>query len=322
MESDHGILEEKLLNYHRENNLHGVISAEHLLANISLSDEDVENVNTCTTGQWKSKEWYRHKAGIITASKAKRVFNAQLKLAKGSKCNIVKLVKDITSPKCAFRYSPKISCDPQNAMEWGLVHEDSARNAYYRVKNKKHYKLCPLSKGVLICKNKPMIVASVDNIRTCKCRIGCQDIVVEYKCPWKHRDEPAREAFLTPEIGGTVIKKTFSLKETSSYYSQVQVQMFVCGLSLCDFVVWTKKGIFVVPVPFDEEFVTSLCKEIESFWYRHVLPVMIHNLLDKDSASFEASCKYFPPYWYTGYKILGFYSCMLMCKKAMYNINV
>ena len=108
MESDHRILEEKLLNYHRENNLHGVISAEHLLANISLSDEDVENVNTCTTGQWKSKEWYRHKAGTITASKAKRVFNAQLKLAKGSKCNIVKLVKDITSPKCAFRYSPKI----------------------------------------------------------------------------------------------------------------------------------------------------------------------------------------------------------------------
>ena len=159
MGSDHGILEEKLLNYHRENNLHGVISAEHLLANVSLSDEDVENVNTCTTGQWKSKEWYRHKGGIITASKAKQVFNAQLKLAKGSKCNIVKLVKDITSPKCAFRYFPKISCDPQNAMEWGLVHEDSARNAYYRVENKKHYKLCLrlLSKGVLICKNKPMI---------------------------------------------------------------------------------------------------------------------------------------------------------------------
>ena len=159
-----------------------------------------------------------------------------------------------------------------------------------------------------------MIGASVDNIRTCKCSIGCQDIVVEYKCPWKHRGKPAREAFLTPEIGGTVIKKTFSLKKTSSYYSQVQIQMFVCGLSLCDFVVWTKKGIFVFPI------VTSLCKEIESFWYRHVLPVMIQNLLDNDSASFEASCKYFPLYWYTGYKILRF--CMLMCKKAMYNINV
>ena len=119
------------------------------------------------------------------------------------------------------------------------------------------------SVGRVDCKT---IGASVDNTRTCKCSIGCQDIVVEYKCPWKHRDKPAREAFLTPEIGGTVIKKRFSLKKTS-YYSQVQIQMFVCGLSLCDFVVWTKKGIFVVPITFDEEFVTSLCKGIESFWY-------------------------------------------------------
>ena len=76
--------------------------------------------------------------------------------------------------------------------------------------------------------------------------------------------------------------------------------------TLCDLVVWTNKGIFVVPIPFDEEFVTSLCKGIESFWYRHILPVMIHNLLDNDCASFEASCKYFPLYCYTGYKILWF----------------
>ena len=157
-------------------------------------------------------------------------------------------------------HSPKVSDHPQHAREWGLFHEDCARNAYHRVESNKHYKLNLLSKGLLICKAKPMIGASVDNIRTCKCDIGCQNTVVEYKCPWKHSDRPAKEAFLTPEIGGTVTEGGFTLKKNASYYYQVQLQMFVCGLSWSDFVVWTEKGIFVVTVPFDEEFVASLYK--------------------------------------------------------------
>ena len=92
--------------------------------------------------------------------------------------------------------------------------------------------------------------------------------MVEYKCQWKHRDRTAREAFPTPEIREAVIKKTFSLMKTTYYYSQVKIQMFVCGLHLCDFVEWNKKGFFVVLVKFDEEFVT-LCKGIGNFWYRH-----------------------------------------------------
>ena len=44
------------------------------------------------------------------------------------------------------------------------------------------------------------------------------------------RDQPAREAFLSPEMGGTIIKKTFPFPSTNS--------------NVC---VWTKKGIFVVP---------------------------------------------------------------------------
>ena len=55
-----------------------------------------------------------------------------------------------------------------------------------------------------------MIGASVDNIRKCKCDIGCQNILMEYICHWEHRDLSAKEAFLTPEIGGNVIEETFT----------------------------------------------------------------------------------------------------------------
>jgi hypothetical protein len=41
---DHGILKEKLLEYHREHGLYKIISADHLFANISSNDEGIENV--------------------------------------------------------------------------------------------------------------------------------------------------------------------------------------------------------------------------------------------------------------------------------------
>ena len=138
-----------------------------------------------------------------------------------------------------------------------------------------------------------MIGASVDNIRTCKCNVDCQDIVVEYKCPWKHRDQPPKEAVLTPEIGGTVIKRDQVLKKTAPYYYQVQVKIFVTGLSCCDFVVRTKKLIFVASIIFDKEFMASLCKKVESFWYGQVFPAMVNELTNNDSAPNKAAATRF-----------------------------
>jgi hypothetical protein len=77
-----------------------------------------------------------------------------------------------------------------------------------------------------------MIGASVDNIRTCSCNEDCENVVVEYKCPWKHRNITAKEAFVTPEIDGKVEDNIFSLRTTASYYFQVQLQMFVCMNSI------------------------------------------------------------------------------------------
>ena len=98
---------------------------------------------------------------------------------------------------------------------------------------------------------------------------------------------------MTPENGGTVIKRDRVLKMTAPYYYQVQIQMFVTGLSFCDFVVWTKKGIFVASILFNKEFMTSLCKKVESFWYGQVFPVMVDESTNNDSAPNKAAGKRF-----------------------------
>ena len=159
--------------------------------------------------------------------------------------------------------------EPQNARGWGLLHEESARKAYQRVASHTHHKH---PKCFLISSSKPFLGASVDNIQKCQCSDGCPVRVVEYKCPWKHRDLNPEQAFLTPEIGGIQSGYKVALKSSSNYYFQVQLQMFVSSLILCIFVVWTNKGIFTVEVPCDPSFMSVVCAKLEKFLTSQVLP--------------------------------------------------
>ena len=99
--------------------------------------------------------------------------------------------------------------------------------------------------------------------------------VVEYKCPWKHRDLHPIQAFLTPKICASQNGNNCALKFTSNYYIQFQPQMFVSWLTLCTFVGWTNKAIFTVEVPYDPSFMSDVCAKLEKFWTSPVLPVLI-----------------------------------------------
>ena len=60
---------------------------------LSFSDAEREHVESTTSKQWQCEEWYRHKAGFITASKCKRVFTCQEALEKNNAENATKLVE-------------------------------------------------------------------------------------------------------------------------------------------------------------------------------------------------------------------------------------
>ena len=111
---------------------------------LSFSDAERNHVDTSTAKQWQCEEWYLHKAGFITASKCKRVFTRQETLEKNKEENVIKLVQDIALPKTPHMQQ---KVEPQNAREWGLFHEESARKAYQRVASHTHHKLQLVSKG-------------------------------------------------------------------------------------------------------------------------------------------------------------------------------
>ena len=246
---------------------HPNISIKDVLRLLTFSDVERDHVEA-TTMQWQCEEWYIHKAGFITASRCKRVFTRQEAIEKNEK-DVTKLVKDIVLPESPHSCGQNQEVEPQNPREWGLFHEESARRAYQRVASHTHHKLELVSKGFLISKSKPFLGASVDNIQRCQCSDGCPNKVLEYKCPWKHRDMHPKEAFLTPEIGGTVSQNGFALKPSSQFYFQLQLQMFqVSEPSLSILVVWTKQGVFTVEVPFNASFMTEVCSKLEMFWFQ------------------------------------------------------
>ena len=274
-ELEQGIMKANLLKLQRNGN--ESFATEKDLHHLCLDNVIIDRIDKLTEKQWQCKEWYQQKAGFITASKAKRVFTLQRSIDKGLPRNVTKLVEEVVHPKIPLCSSSPPD-NPQNPRHWGLKHEDSARHAYASVESKKHHKLKLISKGFLISRKRPFIGASLDNVRTCGCAENCSEVVVEFKCPWKHRYLSAKEAFLSPEIGGQKIRNDYSLKSQSQYHFQIQLQMLVTGLTLCDFVVWTTKGLFSVAVPFDGSFVDTVVDKLQRFWLLHVLPSMLQEL--------------------------------------------
>jgi hypothetical protein len=276
--SANGILKEKVNTLCEQlgPECHANAAINNVLTNLSHSQEEVDQVNELTIEQWKCDEWYKQKEGFITGSMAHRVLSMQNSLDKGKQRDVTSLVKTITCQKPIVKKT--VSETATNPRDWGLKHENSARQSYYKVECKKHCKLSLVSKGLLISKKKPYVAASTDNIRSCSCAENCPDVVVEYKCPWKHRTITAKEAFLTPEIGGEQVGDKLSLKTSSRYYLQIQLQMFVAELESCDFVVWTEKGILSINVPYNAKYMKSALHKLEQFWMKHVLPSMVQTM--------------------------------------------
>ena len=91
-----------------------------------------------------------HKVGFITASKCKDVCSRQTTLEKKNDFSVTALAKNIVTEQVIKVKT--VANDPQNLRDWGLKHEDSARNACLHVQKHLHYKVKLTEKGFLISK--------------------------------------------------------------------------------------------------------------------------------------------------------------------------
>ncbi len=206
-----------------------LLKCEDIFSSISVTNDQATNIELSTRDQSKCKAWFRFRAGRITASKFKAA--ARTDYTQPS----VSLVKRICYPQ-SFQFCTK-------ATKWGCDHEQKAREAYFHKAVLSHLNLTLTDRGLVIHPQYPHLGASPDGFIKCHC---CGNGVLEVKCPFSCKDRSFLEAIGDRNF---CLEKsendTFVLKKDHTYYYQVQLQMKMCDVHFCDFIIWRNEELVI-----------------------------------------------------------------------------
>ena len=66
----------------------------------------------------------------------------------------------------------------------------------------------------------------------------------------------------------------FKKNHSHGCYSQIQMAMGLCGLSFCDFVVYTFKEMIISQTLFDPSYFEELVTKLNNFYKKYMLPLL------------------------------------------------
>ncbi|XP_074101313.1 uncharacterized protein LOC141528918 [Cotesia typhae] len=236
---------------------------EFYLKNVQLSEQEIINLSYQTVKQSSSNNWFKARRLRISASS--NVHNIKVL----SRKPVETLVSDMLNPSKIDNASTR----------YGLKMETHAKDKYQELAN------CIVKRvGVLVSKFQPWLCASLDGVVTDD---GSILKIVEFKCPSSCEKKPiinivdnsSNVKYLQ------LIDNKLQLKKTDIYYTQVQVQMYVSGMSVCDFFVYSpvEDGSFLIEVNRDEDFLKTMILKSEKFYFKHYLPALYATLTIEDS---------------------------------------
>ncbi|XP_067665894.1 uncharacterized protein [Haliotis asinina] len=250
--------------------------SEDIIDRLKYCPDDISYIEHETTGQSENPTWSVMRKGMVTSSNFKRVCTRADAFEKNKNIDCSKLVK------CLLHDS--LSTDISNvpsAIVWGKKRESKAKEMYTQIERRRHTKLSVKIKGLLIDKENPFLGTSVDGTVECQCKENHQDKLLEIKCPWALRDCDPKSA---AQNRGCYLKDgNWHLKDDSDYYYQIQGQLGIYGFQSCDLVIYTRKGIHVINVPFHEQFFESMIRKIKSIYVKQLLPSLLQtSKIDED----------------------------------------
>ena len=244
----------------------------------AISEEQVSHLEELTRGQAKNKQWFKYRAGCITASQFHQVCHTDPHQPSLS------LVRKVCYPE-SYRFTT-------DATAYGSTHEDQAIEAY-KSRMDGHVGLNIKACGLFVDRKAPYLGASPDALVHCTC---CGLGIVEVKCPWSARDAASLEEVAEQQ-------KDFCLQKTATgslhlatdhpYYLQCQLQLHVTRRAYCDFAVWHSAGLHVERIaPVDQQlnlvkadhfFRLCILPELAGKWYTRS-----HTILPTDELADDA----------------------------------
>ena len=222
---------------------------------VETTEEDHETLRNLHQSQ---PAWLEARKGRITASLAESV----------------RTLKNVNNPGKILINRILGKCDviTSKSMTFGKDNEHVARHLYSVKEGPKHKNFEIEECGLHLLKEAPYIGASPDGLATCSCH---DKKLLEIKCSFKHQQITPEEI---PKIDSAyhleVVDLKLHLKTTSAWYSQIQFQMGVTGVSKCDLVIYTKKGIAIIPISFDEERWQLLLKKAKQVFDIAIIPLL------------------------------------------------
>ena len=233
--------------------------SETVFESLAISEEQCKNIEVSTRAQANCKLWFHFRAGRITASKFKAACHTDFTQPSQS------LIKSICYPNSG-KFTSK-------ATQWGCEHEKMARKEYMEKIQFDHTNFTIKDVGLVIDHHYPFLGASPDGYIECLC---CGPGVIEIKCPFSCRNKSISEA----TVGTSFCLETgpddkYITKPLHSYHYQVQLQMKLCHVLYCDFVIWLKDELTVLRINLDENFVAKAIRNATIFYKYGVLPELV-----------------------------------------------
>ena len=235
---------------------------EEFIDFLNLDQTQCETICAKTVQQGGSQFWIDQRTGRVTASNFYKICHLK---DTTDKTNTIKLLMNY----CHMKNIPE-------PLEWGHQREISAAKLYFKKINHKHCDLLLKESGLVVNPLWPFLGASPDCIQYCKCH---PKTLVEIKDLFSKRN-------LLPAVAAAdkLIRTTngYQLKEETTWYYQIQGQMAITGVKHTALVIYTNKGILIVPVEFDPLFWLKILKKLQLFFVEHLAPELLTGRVLKD----------------------------------------
>ena len=173
--------------------------------------------------------------------------------------------------KNLMNYCPLNSDSAPEQLVWGHEKETAAINQYLKKTSKKHKSVTVDRSGLIVAKSMPFLGASPDGIRKCGC------------CPLKTKVE-AKSLYskrnLLPAVAAAAFSEeddegNFKLKSETKWNYHIQGLMGISGIHDADLVIYTNKGILIIPVPFDESLWNQMKSKLRAFYVNYMVEEFI-----------------------------------------------
>ncbi|KAG5858289.1 hypothetical protein JTB14_025697 [Gonioctena quinquepunctata] len=212
---------------------------------IKLSRNQIVKLACDTLVQSECDEWFNSRYLRISASKKAYCIKS------GVKKTVESLIGDMLFPK-------KLDI---SATIYGREHESKARVMY-----KSLFNVNVMNVGVVVSEKQPWLCASLDGVVIEDSKITK---IVEIKCP-SSCEKKSIVDFSTETCNVPYLKfngNKAELRESTAYYIQCQVQMYISVLDLCDLFIYipVQNGSICIAVKRNEIFLSNTVIKCEKF---------------------------------------------------------